>query len=177
MGGEGDMDIWTMQRSSRNSPWGDPQLATTLNSIEKDIPRPPGGGGSIMPLSSERDSVGYYQTYLVTLDPDGRATGEPTLLTELVEPQQSIVDAFLTADALGLFYNQVTENQDAQLYFAWRWDQQGEFAESIALNPVNTPSDDRDPWLSPDENLLFFTTNRRGNDEIFATELQLPPRQ
>lgn len=177
MGGEADFDIWTMRRSSRDAAWRKPQLAESLNSTQKDIPRPPGGGGLTMPLASERDSPGYYQTYLAQLTPEGTAVSPPVLLSGLVSPEQSVVDAFLTADGLGIFYNREQRDGNAELQFGWRWAQGEPFANSIALDAINTEANDRDPWLSPDEELLFFTTDRRGNDEIFATQLRLPARR
>ena len=41
------------------------------------------------------------------------------------------------------------------------------FDVATALTEVNTTSDEDDPWLSPDARVLYFSSNRSGDSEIY----------
>lgn len=177
VGGEGDVDIWRVERPSRGERWGEPHWVPGLNSPREDRPRSPGGGGQILPVSSLRDSVDEEErTFFVPLDEESNPSGPGVLVEHLAPVGQSASDGFLTEDALGLFYRRPGPNGDFDLAFAWRWSPEEPFESNVLLDALNTPALEGDPWLSADEELLFFTTTRRGNEEIFATRIQLPPR-
>ncbi len=173
MGGEGDLDIWRVERASRQHDWGEPRLEVTLNSTERDIPRSPTPGGW-MPLASERSGAsGGYQTYLARRL-EGGDFSEPELLAELVVEGRSMVDGALSIDGRLLFFSRSAPEEPADLYLAWRFQPRGSFVGELALSALNTRSGERDPWLSPDGALLFFSTDRLGEEDIFAVPVRLP---
>src|SRR4029077_18458345 len=63
-GGSGDLDIWMTTRATRGAAWSAPSNLKALSSANKDIPRPPGQHGLVMPPASDRATPGLYQTYL-----------------------------------------------------------------------------------------------------------------
>jgi hypothetical protein len=54
-GGLGDLDIWVSTRPARDASWFVPIDLPALSSAFKEIPRPPGLHGLVMPLGSDRE--------------------------------------------------------------------------------------------------------------------------
>jgi hypothetical protein len=170
--GLGGNDIWVYTRSSRDSEdWSAPRNLTALNSSADDIPRQPGFGSLIMPLGSRRDLDGLYHTYLATRSAAGADFGAPVLLSELVFEGRSTVDAFLTADGLMLFYASSLGPEQSDLYVATRASTTAPFGTPVPLADVNTSSDERDPWLSPDGTTLFFAAYHDGDRDLFTAQV------
>jgi hypothetical protein len=175
-GGLGKQDIWLSRRSSRDEEWGEPTNVMELNSAEKDIPRPPAVGGTIMPLASQRASSGYYQTYLARRASVRELFSEPFELTELEATDQNSVDGFLTEDGLTLFFNRSpgSGENNGELYVARRPSLNEPFGDAMPLSSVNTSADERDPWLSPDGQHLYFSSDRDGTLDIYEARLIAP---
>lgn len=180
-GGEGSNDVWVSTRPTRNGAWSTPLNVVALNSPVDDIPRPLGQHGLVMPLASMTNIPGLYQTYLAARPALGAPFGSPVLISELAFPDRSTVDGCLTDDGLTLLFSStpVTPSVDGaaavdasvptgDLYVAWRRSVGEEFVMTQPLGDLNTAADERDPWLSPDGSLLFFTSNRDGVLNIYA---------
>jgi Tol biopolymer transport system component len=45
------------------------------------------------------------------------------------------------------------------------------FGAPAAVTDLNTASDERDPWLSPDGTPLFFSSDRSGRYEIYVASV------
>ncbi|HEY5961872.1 MAG TPA: hypothetical protein VIV60_35175 [Polyangiaceae bacterium] len=157
-GGLGGYDILRATRQSRAVAFGAPELVPELSSDKDDIPRPPGYQGLTMPLASRRD-YSIYQTYLSTRDTLNTSFGTPTLVTELVVEGANLSDAFLTDDGLVIYFaHSVAERSD--LFVSRRPSLELPFGAALPLTTINTEQDDRDPWLSPDGTMLFFSSDR-----------------
>jgi len=183
-GGVGDIDVWVSTRPRRTDPWSTPLNVVALNSAVDDIPRPPGQHNLVMPLASQLNAGGVYQTYLAARPAVGTPFGTPALIAELAFPDRSTVDGSLTDDGLTLFFSSTPVVQapdgaaptDAaaptgDLYVAWRRSTNELFAMTQPLGDLNTPADERDPWLSPDGKLLFFTSDRGGVLSIYVASV------
>lgn len=160
-----DIDVWVTTRSARSASWIAPEKVPALNSGARDIPRPPAMAGLVMPFASTRDSGDLYRTFFATRATIGATFASPVVIAELVFPDRSTVDGFLTEDGLSLFYSSATATGPSDLYVARRRTTADRFEVIQALADLNTPADDRDPWLSPDGTRLFFTSDR---DETLA---------
>jgi hypothetical protein len=68
-------------------------------------------------------------------------------------------DGFLSADGLSLYFAS-TRSGNADLYRARRVTLDSDFGEPEPLVGVNTPYEERMPWLSADEHTLYFTSTR-----------------
>lgn len=185
-GGAGAVDIWVAQRAARGAAWSSPVNVVALNSPADDIPRPPGQHGLVMPMASARPAPanpsGTYQTYLTARAGAGAPFEAPAAIPELDYTNRSTVDACLTDDGLTMFFSSSPAGVDggvdaggtsADLYVAWRRSTSEAFSVTQPLDDLNTTSDERDPWLSPDGRTLYFTSDRSGVLQIY-TALVLP---
>lgn len=169
-GGAGEADIYVASRTTRTEPFGTPVLVPSLNSEFDDIPRPPAMGDTVMPLGSRRTDDTYF-TYLATRPSRDAPFGTPVLIEELTGPGLIIVDAQLSEDGLLLLYTSVAEDDaPGDLYATMRPSLREPFGTPVLLEGVNSPEDDRDPWLSPDGSMLYFSSNRSGDSEIYSAE-------
>jgi hypothetical protein len=171
-GGAGDFDVWRATRSSRATAWSAPTNVLSLNSPAKDLPRPMGEHDRIMPLGSDRDSRGFYQIYFASRSADGAGFDPPAHVPELSFARESTVDAFLTDDGLTLLFVSGPEIGPADLYVSSRRSTSDPFSPRVPLTDLNTPSDERDPWLSPDGTQLYFSSDRSGQYAIYVAELR-----
>ena len=174
------MDIWVSGRPTRNAAWLAPSNVVALNTIAEDIPRPPGQHGLVMPLASTFESPLNYQTYLSARPGAGAPFGAPALIAELAHDDRSTVDAFLSDDGLTLFYASAANaiqpdggaSVTADLYVAWRLSTSETFSVTQPLEDLNTPADERDPWLTPDGRTLYFTSDRDGVLSIYTAAVK-----
>jgi hypothetical protein len=175
-GGVGEQDIWVARRSSRNEAWTEPQNVSELNSPEKDIPRPTAQSGNVMPLGSRRGGLEYYQTFLAERASKSEPFGEPRQLSELELAGQSAIDAFLTEDGLTLYFNRSPGAGESagDLFVATRPSLSAPFSAELPLTTINTSQDERDPWLSPAGDRLFFSSDRDGTLSIYEASLLEP---
>lgn len=165
-GGLGDVDVWVSTRADRDAPWSAPTHVASLSSEAADIPRPLGAGDRVMPLASRRNDAGLYWTYLAERDETG-AFGAPVLVEELAADDAATVDAFLTDDGLHLWFNRTPVDGSGDLYVSTRETLDAPFGEPVPVEDVNTPFEERDPWLSPDGDELYFASDRNGKLQIF----------
>jgi hypothetical protein len=184
--GLGSTDIWVSTRASRTGTWSAPDNVLALNTAAEDIPRPPGQHGLVMPLSSKTATAAAYQIFFAARASQGAAFGAPVLVSELMFPGKSTVDGFLSDDGLTLFYSQspLVAPPDAavpdggmptaDLYVAFRRSVDALFEQAQPLDELNTPSDERDPWLAPDGRTLYFTSDRDGALNIYTASVKPP---
>ena len=179
-GSVGLTDIWVSGRATRTSAWSAPGNVVALNTIAEDIPRPPGQHGLVMPLASTFASQFNYQTYMSARPGPGAPFGDPAVVTELAFADRSTVDAFLTDDGLTLFYSSAPTMTPpdsgvgitSDLYVAWRRSTSEAFSVTRPLGDLNTPADERDPWLTPDGRTLYFTSDRGGVLSIYTAAVK-----
>jgi len=158
-GTTGGLDIWAATRSDRNAPWSALENLTALNSTMNDIPRPPGQHGLVMPMASERDVTGGYRTFLA-VRPDVNQPFDGMVLVAGLVGGDILADAFLSDDGLTMFYAAAAGGAKPDMYVAWRASTADRFSLPTPLTDLNTAADERDPWLSPDGTLFYFTSDR-----------------
>ena len=158
-GTTGGLDIWVATRSDRNAPWSALENLTALNSTMNDIPRPPGQHGLVMPMASERDVTGGYRTFLA-VRPDVNQPFDAMVLVAGLVGGDTLADAFLSDDGLTMFYAAAAGGAKPDMYVAWRASTADRFSLPTPLTDLNTAADERDPWLSPDGTLFYFTSDR-----------------
>jgi hypothetical protein len=177
-GGIGDLDVWRSTRSSRGAAWSAPVNIPELNSPARDLPRPLGEHGLVMPMSSERDSPDVYQTYLAARPSTTTPFAAPLPIPELSFADRSTVDAFLTDDGLTLLYSSAVQAPAlgaADLYVAVRQSTNEPFRASTPISELNTAAEERDPWLSADGKTLFFVSDRDGRLSIYQATAKPAP--
>jgi WD40-like Beta Propeller Repeat len=174
-GGLGDLDVWMATRTSRTAEWSALANVGALNSSAKDIPRPPGQRGLIMPIGSDRMDRGYYSIYFAARETEAASFHTPALVEELSTRSVSTVDAFLTDDGNAIFFVSGPAFGPADLYVSARKSLDEKFGEPVGLEDLNTPFDERDPWLSADGRQLYFSSDRSGHYEIYLASVQRDP--
>jgi hypothetical protein len=174
-GGAGNFDIWVATRGGRDASWSAPANLETLNSSGQDIPRPLGQRARVMPMASDRDMPGYYQIHFALRGESPAAFAEPVHVPELSFPDESTVDGFLSDDGLTLFYVTGPPIGPADMYVVSRQATSDPFEEHTALDELNTPMDERDPWLSPDGRELYFASDRSGHYDIYVSRARREP--
>jgi hypothetical protein len=168
----GESDVWYSTRTELDGSWSEPVLVRELSSEEKDTPRPPGWQGRVMPLGSRAIGSGFNATYLAVRAGRGLPFAQPVLVAELVREELSTVDGFLSEDGLDLYFNLTPDagEADGDLYVAHRETADRPFGAPEPLSELNTDSDERDPWLSPDGSRFFFSSDRDGTLNIYEAE-------
>jgi hypothetical protein len=167
-GGAGGADVYVASRATRSEPWGAPVLVPELNSELDDIPRPPAMGDTVMPLGSRRTNDTYF-TYFATRAAPNAPFSTPVLVEELATSGLIFIDAQLSENGLLLLFTSVAEDDaPGDLYAAVRGSLDDAFGAPVLIDGVNSAEDDRDPWLSPDGQILYFSSNRDGDFEIYS---------
>lgn len=157
--------------------WQGPIAVQGLNTADDERPRPLGQGGLVMPLSRRvqtADGETVWQTLLARREGDAQFS-EPVLLSELVDPEVSAVDGFLSLDGLTLVFKVEPPGEDGDLYWSKRASVDAPFVGATAVPGVDVNTDDsdeRDPWLSPDGAVLYFASDRGGDAlDVYRAEL------
>ena len=90
----------------------------------------------------------------------GEAWSEPSQqwLENINQTEHESSDAFLTEDGLELYFAS-DRSGNPDIYRARRGALDQPFAEPEPLD-IDTAAEERDPWLSPDKNTLYFSSNR-----------------
>ncbi len=167
-----DQDVWRSTRPTRDDRWSAPESVRELNSDGMDIPRPPGLRDRVMPMSSDRETPGFYQTFLAPRSDPSGAFAPPAIVDELRFPESATVDGFLTDDGLTLFFSSNRPPVALDLYVAWRKSTREPFEGFAPLDELNTPDgDERDAWLSPDGTELYFASDRMGGHAIYVSRV------
>jgi hypothetical protein len=131
-----------------------------------------------MPMSSERDSATSYKTYLTARPTMDQPFGAPALISGLSGIDDSVTDAYLSDDGLTLFYATAPPGTPPDLYVAWRLSTSDRFSIPTPLTDLNTAGDERDPWLSPDGTVFFFSSDRdpSGSLQIYEVSVRRQAR-
>ncbi len=101
---------------------------------------------------------------------------KPILITEFIKPEQGDRDLFFLSDSMILF----SSNREGgyggfDLYIVYK--KEGQWQEPLNLGPeVNSPFDERTPFLTKSGTALFFSSNRLeslGGFDIYTTSFGL----
>lgn len=176
-GGQGGIDIWCTSRTDPEGAWEEPEPVEVLNSDQDDLPRPPGQGGAVLPISSNRGGGGLFQTFLAKHAGLHQEFAGLDRLDYLEVDDTSMEDGFLTDDGLHLFFRRAALGGEGTLYVTWRTTTEEHFRDDpVGLDLVNSGYDDRDPFVSADRTRFFFASDRRNaaSLDIYATRIELP---
>jgi WD40-like Beta Propeller Repeat len=180
-GGSGGLDVWVAQRASRSAGWSAPTNLAALNTSADDIPRPPGQHQLVMPMASTKTTPSntaarVYQTFLTSRSNAGGSFQAPSTIPEIDQYNRSVVDGSLSDDGLALFFSSTSGSAasgsidagvdggatDSDIFAAFRLSTNGPFVVVEPIAEINTGANDRDPWLSPNGSVFYFTSDRAG---------------
>jgi hypothetical protein len=169
-GGLGDLDVWLVTRPNQGGTWFEPTNVASLNSAARDLPRPPGQQDLAMPMASDRTSPGTYRTMMAIRQTTTAEFAVEGTLPDLVGFDGS-VDACLTKDGLSLFF---VTGPVGDIFVSRRSSVSEPFASAIPVVDLNTAAAERDPWMSPDGSVFYFSSDRSGSVQIYSATV-LPP--
>ena len=162
-GTSGDTDVFHSAR--QGNAWQKPELVSELRADgADDAVRPPAVGGTLIPLSSKRASVGgkLFQIFLSERPSPDAPWNEPSqaLLGTINSPDFQSADGFLSADGLQLFFSSTRGGDDADLYVARRSSLSDAFGEPELLLDLKSDYNERMPWVSAAGDELYFASDR-----------------
>jgi WD40-like Beta Propeller Repeat len=175
-GGQGGLDIWVSTRPDRASRWSTPAVVATLSSSGDEIPRPPGQDGLVMPLGVRPSSSDEYQIDFATRAAADEPWTAPVPRAE-VDTANTDVDGFLSDDGLTLHFSSDRQTKgDQDLFVATRDAMGSPFTAFSTIPELESPQDDRDPWLPADSSEIYFSSDRTGTLKIYrATRIGSTP--
>jgi hypothetical protein len=147
-GGLGSGDIWMSSRNNRNMAWGTPVALVELNST----------------LTSERASVDpniYIATRLLPTGPF--MTPQPVTELNTAFHDGSVM---LSADKRMICFDS-DRSGNMEVWCATRPTGAGTFGAAEKMSFNDPAADDSDPWLSPDKNLIVWSSNRSGSFQVW----------
>jgi Tol biopolymer transport system component len=156
-GGEGTYDIWVSTRASKEDDWGAPSNLAAINTPDWQTSPCISADG----LELYFNDWGLWVVRRATVsDPWGEPEND-----SLININTSGVDSSpcLSSDGLSLF---LFSWDETQLYVSTRPTRDDPWPEPVNLGPtvngVNNTWEDRDPAISTDGLVLFFSSNREG---------------
>ncbi len=160
-----DFDLWTSTRASRSSPWATPTRVTELSTAFGDYAAHPGAGLLQVTFCSNRTG-GDEDLFVATRQATNLPWGTPaevvdtsTLSNECDPMDPDPTTIYFSSTRVG--------SMGAYDLFVAKRTLGGTYVTAAALSEINSPFNDRDVWVSPDQRLLVFSSNRMGTDDIF----------
>ena len=159
-------DLWAAERASRADPWPAPTRVAELSSPDGEWHAHPSPDHLRVILCSNRD--GDEDLWIATRAAAGAAWGMPAHVPELadaaadcdpMEPDATHVYFASTRAGGAGGYDFYTATRDSATYGA-----------PVPITELNTPGNDRDPWVSPDGRTMYFTTDDSGDNELYVTQ-------
>ncbi|MFC1565034.1 TolB family protein [candidate division KSB1 bacterium] len=168
-----DSDIWYVERTE--SGWSNPRnLGSSINSIYGDW-YPVMAQDRTFYFSSRRDngkggSDLYYSKY------ENGKYYEAELLSDDINTEYNEGDSYIAKDKSYIIITS-TDRPDSHgsgdFYIAFRRSD-GSWTEAVNMGTVvNSNSLEYCPVISPDEKYFFFTSRRRGNDDIYWVDAKI----
>ena len=166
----GGNDIWMSTRSSRADAWLPPTLVTELSSGSGDFQAQPSPSKLRLVLYRSSGDRDVYESTRVAVD---QPWTSPTVLSSLSSPDGDRSPCLYGSELEIVFSSDRDSGTfDVQdLFRATRPAVGDEFGAAVPLSTVNSPADDDDPWVSPDGRVLYFSSDRGGDTEIYEARL------
>ena len=84
-----------------------------------------------------------------------------------------MVDGFLTDDGSMLLFNaEQVDNAHSDMQRTWRLSRNDKFASPVSVGyNLNSLALNRDPWLSPDGQHFFFSSDRDGTIMVYEADV------
>lgn len=160
--------IWQSERASRDDAWGEPTGLSEITTGDGSSNVAAGFDESflLLSLSARLAGTGTYDLYWFERSALGEVFEGPTEITELNSPTDDDFDPFL-GDLARFVAFQSTRAGSADLFYSRREDVTAAFDPPEPMEGINSPAQDFAPALSPELDLVMFSSNRTGNEEIY----------
>jgi Tol biopolymer transport system component len=158
-------NIFVATRQAADMPWSMPVLASDLSSGADDFQAQP---LSVQRLVMYRNTGGQRDLF--------EAARQNAMVTwsiggiSVVNTANEERSPCLAIEGRELYFGSNRDSGIANvqdLYLATRETTDAIFAPARPLAELNSPQDDDDPWVSPDGRVIYFSSTRSGNSEIY----------
>jgi hypothetical protein len=157
-GGAGREDIWFAQRADAREPWLSPRPEVALNTEARETGIALSADGLAIWFSSDRDGGrGGLDVYLAERPERTARFSAPQRVQALCSAGDDLVSAIDEAQQTLYLARRSGEDDDYDLYVAWRPDRATPFAEPTALTSLNTDAEESDAFALEAGARLLFT--------------------
>ncbi|HUS62935.1 MAG TPA: hypothetical protein VMZ28_00280 [Kofleriaceae bacterium] len=166
-GAPGGIDLFVATRLAREDDWGLPQPIVDLNTNDAEYAAVMDAAGEHVVFN--RDVPGNALDLFGAVR-DGAGWTAPAQLVNLSTAAYE-ADSHLSDDALELYFT--AELADAEAHDIYRVERaapDGDFGTPERVVELASPQADEDPWVSPDGRVIYFSSERSGNREIYRAE-------
>jgi hypothetical protein len=170
-GGPGGNDIWISRRTAQFAPWSPPEEFFDLGSMGSDLAATPISGTNRIFLCSNRGATGTLDLFEGLVDVGNNSASSIDVIDELSGFGEECNPIGLDDGRVIVFHGRRRGSlgNSVDLWTATRPDLTTPFSEPVLLDDVNTDDDEFDPWISDDEQTLYFVRTTVGNGDIFST--------
>ncbi len=170
-GGDDGFNIWQSTRPSTDDDWGPAAIVESLSSPGNDSTMGIHESLLVAAVSAERTGgAGLRDIYLYERSSAAGAWGPPSNLLELNTDGQDAAPA-ITANLLRIYFDtREAAEVHHDLVVAERSSDVAAFGAPTPISELNSPQGDSGMWVSSDERLMFFSSDRSGNWEIYQSE-------
>jgi hypothetical protein len=167
------LDVFVATRPDRSSAWGNVQLVTELSSPLGDTAPVLSADGLSLVMSSARDAgdtglgISGLDLFTSTRSTTSSPWQTPTPIAEL--NTDVVDDSAVFLDPLTLLYvSERPGSEEQDMYLARRPSITEPFGAPEPLAELNTSLEDTDPWVSPDGQVMIFSSDRDGARDLYV---------
>ena len=154
-------DIWMSTRASRNDVWGMPVNVDELSTNGDENASAPTDDNLAIVWNDENPEDIWYSTRASTTV----SWNAPAFLTS-VNTSGRELGPMLSQNKRTIYFGS-SRGSGEELYEAKRTTLTDSFGMAMPITELNSASTEGDPWVSPDERHIFFTSNRSGSFGIY----------
>jgi hypothetical protein len=168
-GGPGSQDVWVSTRPSADATWSPPSCVVEVSSPQLETGAAVSGDGLSLWLGSSRSGGrGGVDIWLSTRPDRQSAWSTPTPVVELNTTNDEYPRPTALAGLLMLPSYRAPPNDKYQTYTTSRPALDASWVTAIAVPEVNTSTIDTDAFLREDGLVLYFSSDRTGDQDLFV---------
>lgn len=166
---KGKTDLYTSSRSKRGDPFGTPQPVVELNSAESDVCAYPLPDKMTLVMDSDRPGgLGLRDLYTSTRASPAAVWATPSPIAGLSSSEQDQCPWTDPTFTVLFFASRRPGGAGESDIWVTTRAVGGDFVTPVVVKGINTDSSESDPWISPDQRTIYFTSDRDGNPDIFV---------
>jgi Tol biopolymer transport system component len=164
-GGLGNKDIWLATRPTRATAWSSPVHVVELSSPDAEGSASVDPTGTTVFFDSVRNNGTVERIHSATRPDLASPWTIPVVRDDLVGANGS-QNPFIDTSLLAIWFNH-DAGSGHDIYIATRATATEPFTATQPVVGVNSNSNDSDPWVSRDGRVMYLTSNRSGDEEIY----------
>ncbi|HEY5945663.1 MAG TPA: hypothetical protein VIV40_09240 [Kofleriaceae bacterium] len=155
-GAAGAKDIWVATRADRTATWsGQTRVVELASAADESGPCVTPGG---LAFYFSRDPSGTDDLYVSSRTTTSATWNPPTVISELSQAGVLDGEPFINGTNTLLLWSSGRSGAN-DLYLARRSSPADTWGTPTPIAELNTASPEGDPWLSPDEHVIYFSRN------------------